>query len=421
MVTSIRVAVAAAALLLSGAGAAAHAHLPSGYDLRAVHLVRGADGVDGYFRLTLPLVVANGLGALRPDGIYEPAPFTVLRIESAHGFYYPDARRIRAEPLALGRLIAAGHRLEGDGAVLEPQVLSVRAYPKGMVPPFNTLEEARSATRPGPGFPPDAPEVDAAYVAVDAHLFYPSPGGISQLRIGSNLDNRVLGQPEIETLLVDHAGGNQVVYRARGVLAEPITINPTVWSAAATFVRAGAEHIALGADHLLLVLCLALGAGALGALVWRVTGFTLGHSVTLAAGFYGYVPSAAWFAPAVETGIALSIVVAAATALRKTSGRVPLLALTAGIGLLHGLGFSFALREMLQLNGPHLVVSLGAFNLGVELGQIAFAAAVWGAMLWLALRAAHWQARVKTVVASGCIVVAALWAVERSQQILAMA
>jgi hypothetical protein len=88
---------------------------------------------------------------------------------------------------------------------------------------------------------------------------------------------------------------------------------------------------------------------------------------------------------------------------------------------LHGLGFSFALREMLQLNGPHLVVSLGAFNLGVELGQIAFAAAVWEAMLWLALRAAHWQARVKTVVASGCIVVAALWAVERSQQILAMA
>jgi len=109
------------ALLFLGAGATARAHIPSGYDLRAVHFVRKHDGLHGYYRLTLPLVVANRLGAKRPDANYEPAPFTVLRIESRHGFYYPDAPRIRAEPLALGQLIAEGHRLEVDATVREAQ------------------------------------------------------------------------------------------------------------------------------------------------------------------------------------------------------------------------------------------------------------------------------------------------------------
>ena len=60
-----------------------------------------------------------------------------------------------------------------DATASEARVLSVRAYPKGSVPPFNTIEEAQAATAPGPGYPPDAPEVDAAYVVVDAHLVYP--------------------------------------------------------------------------------------------------------------------------------------------------------------------------------------------------------------------------------------------------------
>jgi hypothetical protein len=409
------------ALLLLGPAAAAHAHVPSGYDLRAVHLLRDTDGVHAWYRLTLPLVVAGELGLPRPDGHHEPAPFTVLRVESAHAFYYPDAERIRAEPLALGRRIAAGHRVEVDGTVLTPHVLSVRAYPRGTVPPFNTVAEARAATAPGPGYPLDAPEVDAAYVMVDAHLFYPRAGGAPRLRISSDLTNRVLGQPDIQTLLVDHTGGRPIVYRASGPLRAPITINPSAWSAASTFLRAGVEHIAGGTDHLLFVLCLALGALTLGGLTWRVTGFTLGHSVTLAAGAFGYVPQAAWFPSAVETAIAISIVLAAAAALRTTSSRAPLLALTAGIGLLHGLGFSFALREMLALGGPHVAVSLGAFNLGVEVGQIAFAAAVWLLMLGLALRAGAWQGRVRILAALACIAIAALWIIERSRAIVAAA
>jgi len=210
-----------------------------------------------------------------------------------------------------------------------------------------------------------------------------------------------------------------VVYRATGRLTEPMTINPSAWNAAATFIRAGIVHIATGADHLLFVLCLALGATTLGALAWRVTGFTLGHSVTLAAGFFGYVPKAAWFVPAVETAVAASIIVAAIAALRVT-GRASLFWLTCGVGLVHGLGFSFALREMLQLDGPHLALSLGAFNVGVEIGQIVFAGAVWSAMAWMSLHAGRWQPRVKALLVISCIAVAALWIVERAKPIVAL-
>jgi hypothetical protein len=415
----MRLIEAAVALLLLGAAAAAHAHFPAGYDLRAVHVVRSADGLEAYFRLTLPLVVADKLGAKRADGSYEPAPFTILRIESAHAFYYPDVDRIKAEPLALGQLIADGHRLDVDDVPVQPRVVSVRVYPKGRVPPFNTLQQAKDATARGPPYPADAPEVDAAYVMVDAHLVYPHAGGVRSFALSSTLDNRVLGQPDVQSLIVDDTDGRGVVYRATGRLLQPVTVNPSAWEAALTFTRAGIAHIAGGADHLLFVLCLALGATTLGALAWRVTGFTLGHTITLAGGFFGYVPKVVWFVPAVETAVAASIVLAAIAALR-VAGRAPMFWLTCAVGLVHGLGFSFTLREMLQLDGPHLAVSLGAFNLGVEIGQIIFASAVWAVMAWLSVRAVRWQPRVKALVAFSCMAIAALWIFERAKPLVTM-
>jgi hypothetical protein len=409
----------AVALLLVGAAAAAHAHLPTGYDLRAVHIVRSAEGLDTYYRLTLPLVVSDRLGPKREDGICEAPPFTVLRIHSAHAFYYPDAARLRTEPLALGQLIADGHRVEIDGKPVRARVESVRVYPKGSVPPFNTLVEAQAATAPGPSYPENPPEVEAAYVIVDAHLIYPHAGGVASFTVHSTLDNRVLGQPDIQNLIVDDTDGRGTVYRASGRLLDPITINPSAWDAALTFTRAGIAHIASGADHLLFVLCLAMSAATLGALAWRITGFTLGHSITLGAGFFGYVPKAAWFVPAVETAVAASIMLAAAAALR-VKGRAPLFWLTCAVGLIHGLGFSFALRDMLQLDGPHLVISLAAFNVGVEIGQIVFASAVWVAMAWLSAHAHRWQPRVKVIVALSCIAIAAVWMFERARPIVTM-
>ena len=225
----------------------------------------------------------------------------------------------------------------------------VGVYPKGRVPPFNTLQEAKDATASDRVHGSDVPHVDAAYVMVD-HVIYSHADDVHSFMLSSRLDNRVLGQPDVQNLIVDDTDGRGVVYRATGRLLEPITVNPSAWQAALTFTRAGIAHIAGGADHLLFVLCLAIGASTLGALAGRVTGFTIGHSITLAAGFFGYVPKAAWFVPAVETAVAASIVLAAIAALR-VAGRAPMLWLSFAVGLIHGLGFSFTLREMLSSMG----------------------------------------------------------------------
>ena len=100
-----------------------------------------------------------------------------------------------------------------------------------------------------------------------------------------------------------------------------------------------------------------------------VTAFTVAHSITLIASAYGMAPDVLWFPPLVETLIAASIVymalenVVGASLHRRW-------AIAFGFGLIHGFGFSFALRETLQFAGAHLVTSLLSFNVGVELGQL---------------------------------------------------
>jgi hypothetical protein len=102
-----------------------------------------------------------------------------------------------------------------------------------------------------------------------------------------------------------------------------------------------------------------------------VTAFTVAHSITLVVAATGFVPDGLWFPPFVETLIALSIVWMALENIVGTSASSRRWALTFAFGLVHGMGFSFALRDSLQFGGTHFVTSLVAFNVGVELGQLA--------------------------------------------------
>jgi len=172
-----------------------------------------------------------------------------------------------------------------------------------------------------------------------------------------------------------------------------------------SMVRLGVQHIAGGTDHQLFLLTLLLPAPLLvlqrdGARRWSgavparravrriatiTLAFTLGHSVTLALGALGVpVPQ-----QAVETLIALSILVAAVHAVRPLfPGRE---ALVAGcFGLVHGLAFSETLQA-LDLSGGRLVLSLLGFNLGIELMQLAVVALVLPPLVLLA-RAGRYRA-----------------------------
>jgi hypothetical protein len=175
--------------------------------------------------------------------------------------------------------------------------------------------------------------------------------------------------------------GTERVFRLDGD-AGRVELDPRWHGSALRFLGQGFEHILGGLDHLLFLLCLVLPFRRdLVALVWIVTAFTVGHSVTLIAAAFGAAPQTLWFPPLIETLIAASIlymaienVVAASAARTPTSTRARQIggrwAFAAGFGLIHGFGFSFALQETLQFAGSHVVMSLLSFNVGIELGQL---------------------------------------------------
>ena len=112
-------------------------------------------------------------------------------------------------------------------------------------------------------------------------------------------------------------------------------------------------------------------------LILIVTAFTVGHSISLIASAFGFVPDALWFPPLIETLIAVTIIYMALenivyAALGKLGSDISRRWIIAfAFGLVHGFGFSFALQESLQFAGDHLLTALFGFNVGVEIGQIA--------------------------------------------------
>jgi len=155
-----------------------------------------------------------------------------------------------------------------------------------------------------------------------------------------------------------------------------VTLDPRWFEAARRFVVAGFFHILDGTDHLLFLVCLVIPLRRIRSLVGVVTAFTLAHSVTLLSSAFGYAPTMLWFPPLVETAIAASIVYMALENIvlfSRAAGDVEPRArwiVAFAFGLVHGFGFSFALRETLQFAGSHLLTSLLSFNVGVELGQL---------------------------------------------------
>lgn len=148
-----------------------------------------------------------------------------------------------------------------------------------------------------------------------------------------------------------------------------VSLDPKPLSVFGRFIVGGFEHVLDGKDHLLFLLALVIPIMVIRPLVVVVTAFTLAHSITLAASMLDLVPAGLWFPPFVELAIAASIFYMAVENLLKPSLRRRWLVAFA-FGLIHGFGFSFALRDTLQFAGDHILVSLLGFNLGIELGQI---------------------------------------------------
>lgn len=193
------------------------------------------------------------------------------------------------------------------------------------------------------------------------------------------------------------------------------------WSVVRDYLSSGAGHILVGPDHVLFLFGLLLLGGTAWRLLTIVTAFTIGHSITLSLAVLGTLRPTPGL---VEPVIALSVIVVGADNLlvqRQRSGTAetgsppardlrPWFA--AAFGLVHGFGFASVLQEF-GLPRYALAWSLGAFNTGVEIGQLLIVLPLSGTLLWLSRHNARLAGQ--TAIAGSVVVIAAgaWWFVQR--------
>lgn len=255
-----------------------------------------------------------------------------------------DAQLVRQRESELREIVAARLHLRGDGRAITPEWQ-----------PLEVLVERQSLRLP---FTLGAP---AGRIEVDAVMFPYDP--VHQTFVNIYEDGKLEHQAILD------ASRHTVSYYSGTAQGR--------WAVIGTFVRAGVHHIFIGPDHILFLLGLLLLGGSLWRLGAIVTAFTVGHSITLSLAALGIVQIPG---SVVEPAIALSIVVVGVDNLlvRREAARLespgavrdlrPWLA--AAFGLIHGFGFAAVLLEF-GLPREALGWSLAAFNVGVEIGQLA--------------------------------------------------
>jgi hydrogenase/urease accessory protein HupE len=253
------------------------------------------------------------------------------------------------------------------------------------------------------------PSPTAGYIVYSYELTVPN--GIRGKRIGIEGLENTLVDALVNIQFLNGEGISLMLQADRTHAMVPEQASP--WHVIKTYTILGVEHILLGFDHLLFVLALVLIIGRFSKLVKTITAFTLAHSLTLALVVLGQVSLPG---PPVEAVIALSIVFLALEILHLQHGRPTLtqrkpwlVAFT--FGLLHGFGFAGALADIGLPHGE-VPLALGFFNLGVELGQIAFVSVAWLVLQWI-----PWQRPIfrplKKIPAYAIGTLAMFWTLER--------
>lgn len=275
--------------------------------------------------------------------------------------------------------IADELRLYEDGQPLASPVIAATRVSLPSDRSFTTYDSAYAHATRAAGVLDTSTRIIWNQAMLDVVLDYPIRSAASRFSI-----EPTLARLAVRTTTVLHFIPSDGVDRAFEYLGDPglVRLDPRWYQAALSFVHLGFDHILSGIDHLLFIFCLVIPFRRIRPLVAIITAFTIAHSITLIASAAGLAPDALWFPPLIEVLIALSIVY---MALENIVGakleRRWLVAF--GFGLVHGFGFSFALRQSLQFAGRHLAVSLLSFNLGVELGQLFVLALAVPALGWV--------------------------------------
>ena len=243
---------------------------------------------------------------------------------------------------------------------------------------------------------------------VRLELLYRFPRDVTTVEVTSTLDQ--ITQPNHRHLMSLSSGGSTheaVLEAGRPTAHFDTTGGSSHLRTFTSFLWLGVEHIFTGYDHLAFLVGLLIATGSFRALVKIVTSFTIAHSVTLGLATFDAVVLPTKLT---ESLIALSIAYVAAENLLRSQA-IERYRVTFLFGLIHGFGFSTILREM-QLPRANLALSLFSFNAGVEVGQLAFVAVVFPAMLYLT--ASRWRAEIRSAVSFGVVCLSMYWFVQRA-------
>lgn len=328
------------------------------------------------------------------------------------------SRGVLAAVLLWAALGLAGGVRPGSAHPLDPALLELRESADGVVEVLWRVPAAQPRDAPlEPVLPPRCRPLapgsvsrGGGRVSVRWHM---DCGGRSL--VGERLGVEGLSARQTDALVRLHlADGRRIQAVLRG--GEPSLTVPARSGPARIFgdyLALGFEHILSGLDHLLFILGLVLWIHGRG-LLWTLTAFTAGHSLTLSLAALGFVRVPA--AP-VEVLIAASLFAVAVELSRRDAGsaapkwRSPW-AMAFAFGLLHGLGFAGALARV-GLPAGEIPLALASFNSGIELGQIAFVGALLLAQAAVASLPVTWPRAMARIPAYAIGSLAAFWAFER--------
>ncbi|WMS42607.1 HupE/UreJ family protein [Acuticoccus sp. MNP-M23] len=392
--------------------AATDAHFDLSAENRVIVVARDDNAMRIYMRIAGPLLYAAAVDGQTGHPATTPlvAPF-VAGEASGTGAALFDTAAIDADPVAFAAFIASGYTFQVDGRAVDGRAERAAIHRDLEVLPFATAAEAAASIAAERQNDADPLPIDQSVVEVE--ILLEDVDGAGSLSTASTLPPLPLtGGAAVQNHIIDTLDGTARILTVDGQLQTPVVLNRSLLDAVTTFVLQGIHHILEGPDHVLFVLCLVAAARSVGVLLWEVTGFTIGHSVTLIAGFLGFVPAAPWFTPAIETAIALSIIFVAVLALRPGRQQHMVL-ITGAFGLLHGFGFSFVLHDILGPDAPNLFASLLAFNLGVEIGQLMIVVPAFALLVLLHRVSGRLDNYARYGAAAVAIGVSVIWVVER--------
>ena len=386
----------------------ASAHFQLNTNIRIFHIEPTTDG----FRLSVRFPAALAFSEFSDNTEETQIPFLISRKNNNQIEHFLDQTVIVNELGNFRQFLASGYGLEVDGMKLPAQAIKIRISEASQQTRFTNLADVKASFEKNRLFQSNTDHALAdTVIDIQAHYSGADPQG--EISLYSQLKSNLPADTFVANLIVFHGDSGSQIMRITGLLQQAVIVNPSASNAIKKFVVQGVQHILSGLDHILFILCLTIATIGLKRLLWAVTGFTFGHTLTLIAGFYGYSPTGSWFIPLVEILIAASIILVAVLTLKKMMHSLNI-AVTSLIGLLHGFGFSFLLGELLGHDSPRLMLSLLSFNFGIELGQLLIVTLMYSALLALAYVKPASRTIAGNSILLGSVFIAVWWVVERS-------